>query len=37
MNHKAYWFKEMVRDMYKLETKKETYKWFYQLEKATKR
>lgn len=30
----AYWFKEMVRDMYKLETKKEAYEWFYQLEKA---
>lgn len=30
----AYWFKEMARDMYKLETKKEAYEWFYQLEKA---
>ncbi|WP_075823983.1 ISL3 family transposase [Clostridium perfringens] len=30
----AYWFKEMVRDMYKLKTKREAYEWFYQLEKA---
>lgn len=28
----AYWFKEMVRDMYKMEDRKQAYDWFYQLE-----
>ncbi len=30
----AYWFKEMVRDMYKFTDKRQAYEWFYQLEKA---
>lgn len=30
----AYWFKEMVRDLYTREDKKLAYDWFYQLEKS---
>lgn len=30
----AYWFKEMVRDMYNFTDKRQAYEWFYQLEKA---
>ncbi|HFD2052103.1 TPA: ISL3 family transposase [Clostridium perfringens] len=30
----SYWFKEMVRDMYKFTDKKQAYEWFYALERA---
>lgn len=30
----AYWYKEMVRDLYNCEDKKQAYEWYYQLEKS---
>lgn len=30
----AYWLKEMIRDLYNFEDKKQAYEWFYQIEKA---
>lgn len=30
----AYWLKEMIRDLYKFEDKRQAYEWFYQIEKT---
>lgn len=30
----AYWYKEMIRDLYKCEDKRQAYEWFYTIEKS---